>query len=289
MIFDCSCRLDYTISGQATLVFNIHPTDGAGQRVLNEHLQLSPVLPIDALDDASGNRYFRVSPPQGAFSVSYSARVEGALQTRAPESLRELAPHELPLDVLPYLYPSRYCQSDRLVRLAQAQFQNAGVGYTRVASLCNWIYDHIEYQRGSSDEHTSAFDIVTERAGVCRDFAHLGIAFCRALQIPARFATAYAYGLVPPDFHACFEAYLGSNDGDAATPGAWYWFDATRQAPQTGVVRIGVGRDAADVPFASLFGAVGFSGMQVSMQPAPMTDGSPARAPDYTVQAVAVE
>jgi transglutaminase-like putative cysteine protease len=109
-------------------------------------------------------------------------------------------------------------------------------------------------------------------------FAHLGIAFCRALQIPARFASAYAYGLEPPDFHACFEAYLSDETG----AGHWYWFDATRQAPQTGVVRIGAGRDAADVSFATLFGGIAFQGMEVWMQ------ASGDIAPAYTTDAVAV-
>ncbi|HEY9771021.1 MAG TPA: transglutaminase family protein [Coleofasciculaceae cyanobacterium] len=115
----------------------------------------------------------------------------------------------------------------------------------------------IDYISGSSDSHTSAYDTATERAGVCRDFAHLGIAFCRALTIPARFVSAYAWQLKPPDFPACFEAYLGNQ---------WYLFDATRLAPTDGLVRIATGRDAADVAFATVFGAVQLNKMNVYIE-----------------------
>ncbi|MDZ4151946.1 transglutaminase family protein, partial [Methylicorpusculum sp.] len=109
---------------------------------------------------------------------------------------------------------------------------------------------------GSSDSQTSAYDTATQRAGVCRDFAHLAIAFCRALNIPARFVSAYAYQLDPPDFHACFEAYLGNR---------WYLFDPTRRAPLDGIIRISTGRDAADVSFVTFFGAVQLNRMNISV------------------------
>ena len=110
-----------------------------------------------------------------------------------------------------------------------------------------WIHDNVEYVRGSTNSGTSAYDTVTQRVGVCRDFAHLGIALCRALNIPARYFTGYAYELEPPDFHACFECYIG---------GEWMVFDATRLAHLNGLVRIASGRDAADTAVASIFGAV---------------------------------
>ena len=174
----------------------------------------------------------------------------------------ETAPGALPADVVPYLYPSRYCEADKLVRLARHEFRTLQPGFSRVTAICNWIHDNVEYLRGSTNPHTSAYDTVTERAGVCRDFAHLAIAFCRAVAIPARFVAGYAYALEPPDFHAYFEAYLD---------GRWYIFDPTRLAPQTGLIRIGTGRDAADTSFATLFGAVAFSSMKVAMEP---TDGN---------------
>ncbi len=147
-----------------------------------------------------------------------------------------------------------------------------------MTAICNWIFENVEYLRGSSDQHTSAFDTVTERAGVCRDFAHLGIAFCRALNIPARFLSAYAYELLPPDFHACFEAYLGHR---------WYVFDATRLAPQNGLIRIGVGRDAADTPFASIFGAAEMNSISLSVETAE-DQASAKDRPAFTTSAIAL-
>ena len=174
-----------------------------------------------------------------------------------PNSIREVPPTKLPVNVLHYLYPSRYCQSDMLFGLAMSEFGDLVPDYSRVTAICNWIYNKVRYLSGSSDSETSAYDTATQRKGVCRDFAHLGIAFCRALNIPARFVSAYAYELDPPDFHACFEAYLGDR---------WYLFDATRLVPLDGIIRISTGRDAADVSFATFFGAVQLNRMNLSVK-----------------------
>ena len=138
-------------------------------------------------------------------------------------------------------------ESDRLANFALREFAGFPRGHLRVSMICGWIYQNIEYRRGSSDAQTTAIEILVQRAGVCRDFSHLGIAFCRALGIPARFVTCYAFGLSPSDFHAVFEAYLG---------GRWWLFDGTRQAALDGLVRIGIGRDAAEVAFATPFGLI---------------------------------
>ena len=143
------------------------------------------------------------------------------------------------------------------MKLAQDEFASCSPGYAKVRAVCDWIYQKVDYISGSSDSHTSAYDTATQRSGVCRDFAHLGIAFCRALSIPARFVSAYAWQLDPPDFHACFEAYLGDK---------WYLFDATCLAPTNGLVRIGTGRDAADTAFATVFGAVQLNNMDVYIE-----------------------
>jgi transglutaminase-like putative cysteine protease len=155
-----------------------------------------------------------------------------------------------------YLYPSRYCQSDLLLRFALTEFGHLFPGYSRVTAICNWIYDNLLYLSGSSNSLTSACDTALERVGVCRDFAHLGIALCRALNIPARFVSGYAYGLIPSDFHAVFEAYLD---------GRWYLFDPTRLVPLKSVVRVGTGRDAADVSFATIFGLAQMNEMRLFM------------------------
>ena len=140
------------------------------------------------------------------------------------------------------------------MKLAQDEFGSCESGYAKVQAICDWIYQKIDYLSGSSNSQTSAYDTASERVGVCRDFAHLGIALCRALSIPARFVSAYAWQLQPPDFHACFEAYLGDQ---------WYLFDATRLAPVNGLVRIGTGKDAADTAFATVFGVIELNNMNV--------------------------
>ena len=123
-----------------------------------------------------------------------------------------------------------------------------------MVAITDWIHANVEYLRGSTDSNTSAYDTVTQRTGVCRDFAHLGIALCRALNIPARYFSGYAYQLEPPDFHACFECFIG---------GSWVVFDATRLAHLNGLVRIGTGRDAADAAVASIFGGASCTRIEV--------------------------
>jgi transglutaminase-like putative cysteine protease len=133
-------------------------------------------------------------------------------------------------------------------------FDNVPPGFSRVMAICDWINSNIDYQLGSSNVSTSACDVLIQRVGVCRDYAHLAIAFCRALCIPARYISGYAVDLQPPDFHGFFEAYLGSR---------WYLFDATRKAPVEGFVRIGTGRDAADASFATIIGGAMLTNMAV--------------------------
>ena len=133
-------------------------------------------------------------------------------------------------------------------------------GYQRVAAICNWIRDNVDYVSGASDALTSAYDTVSQRAGVCRDFAHLGIALTRALGIPARYVSAYAWRLEPPDFHAVFEVFLGGPKG-----AGWYVFDPTRMAAPEGIVRIGIGRDAGEVAFCTQFGEMDFDKPEVSI------------------------
>lgn len=243
----------YQIEQPSTLIFGIQVERSPQQHVSEETLSIDPRLEIES-QTVNGNRLLRLKAQPGTLSLHYEAIVERHfVPVNFDEAIETLAA-DLPLDVLPYLFPSRYCQSDRLMRLATAQFGKLEPGHQRVQAIADWIFDNVTYLSGSTDSQTSAFDTVTERTGVCRDFAHLGIAFCRALTIPARFVAGYAYQLQPPDFHACFEAYLGNQ---------WYWFDPTRLARAEHFVRIGTGRDAADVSFANLFGVLQMQEMQV--------------------------
>ena len=251
MDYAIGCDLAYGVQAETPFVFNIEAALHAGQTILSETLTLNPDLPIERWTmPESGNRYLRVMVPAGRFSVAYRAEVALDPVLEAPDSVTELAAAALPLSVLTHLWPSRYCQSDQLNRLAQRTFGHEPAGYRRVNAICNWIHDNVDYVGGISDAMTSAFDIATQRTGVCRDFAHLAIALCRALGIPTRYVSAYAHRLDPPDFHAVIEAYLQGPSG----PG-WYLFDPTRRAAPDGLVRIGIGRDAAEVAFASPFGA----------------------------------
>ncbi|CAO4141380.1 transglutaminase family protein [Methylorubrum extorquens] len=222
------------------------------------------------------NRYLGVNVQPGPFSLEYNAEVDLTVVRADPATISETPVSELPLDILPFLLPSRFVSSDRLAAFAQAEFGDLPKGHQRVNAICNWIHDNIAYRRGSSDGETTADESLLMRAGVCRDFAHLGAAFCRGLGIPARFVSCYAYGLVPSDFHAVFEAYLD---------GRWWLFDATRQAHLDGLVRIGIGRDAAEIAFSTPYGEMQPTGMEIRIDRA---DGGPEPM-ERTVDAISTE
>lgn len=247
MKFRVSCRIHYEVRSSSTLLFNIRPRHSRGQKVLAEQLTFSPELKSElVISEPEGNRFDRVQVGNATeISLHYEAEVETKHRFLNADDLRKVPAAQLAPAQLPYLFPSRYCQSDRLARLAWQKFGSVTGAYDQVLKISEWIHDNVEYQPGATTSATSAYDTPTECAGVCRDFAHLGIALCRALTIPARYFTGYAYQLDPPDFHACFEAYIGD---------CWVLFDATRLASPNGLVRIGSGRDAADVSVCTVFG-----------------------------------
>ncbi len=248
MRLSLGCEISYDVLDTATLIFNIEAMRGGRQTVLSEQLELSPGVTADEKTaEESGNRYLRLTAPPGYLNVRYTAEIELDPLHRAPAFIAEVPVATLPIDTLPFLNASRYCPSDQLSRFAIRQFGNIAPGFGRVVEICNWINAEVDYQFGTSDTATTAAGTFSTRAGVCRDFAHLGITFCRALGIPARFVSCYAWQLEPQDFHAVFEAYLGDR---------WYLFDPTRMATLDGMVRIACGRDAADTAFATIFGAV---------------------------------
>jgi len=248
-----SIQLHYRVEGApADFIFNLHAAHTPRQTVISENLYLSPfAAPAVEADPATGSRFVRLQATPGDLYVRYDATVDIAHHLEAPANLAEVAVSRLPLAVLPYLYPSRYCQSDRLYALAAAEFGYLRQGYGRVQAINDWVRARTHFTSSSSNSSTSAIDTFEQRVGVCRDFAHLMIALCRAVNIPARFVTGIDYGadpaLGPTDFHAYVEAWLSDR---------WYLFDPTGLVPRTGLVRIGTGRDAADVSFATIFGAV---------------------------------
>lgn len=259
MKFRLRCELQYEIATPTTLILNIEAQRGGRQRILGEAFTIEPQVSSEEYEvPETGNRYRRMLLQPGSYSVWYTAEIESTPTTRSVASIPQVPIVDLPFDVMNHLYPSRYCQSDKLARFAWRQFGDIADGYEKVTAICNWIYDNVDYLEGSSNSSTSAYDTFTLRAGVCRDFAHLGITFARALGIPARFVSAYALDLVPQDFHAVFEAYLG---------GQWYLFDATRLCPLDGILKIAVGRDAADSAFLTFFGQLSGPPKLIKVEP----------------------
>ena len=258
MRFRVSAELEYEAKFPSTLILNIHAQRNASQVVVGEQLTVEPRVKVAEFTDASHNRFLRLETGEHkAVALHYTASVDCDVQTYRAGAVEATPVAELDASTIPYLFPSRYCQSDRLNRLAWDLFGSIGNPHDKVVAICDWIHGNVEYLRGSTDSMTSAFDTVTQRTGVCRDFAHLGIALCRALNIPARYFAGYAYQLDPPDFHACFACFIG---------GSWTIFDATRLAHLNGLVRIGTGRDAADAAVASIFGGATCTRMTVGCE-----------------------
>lgn len=262
MRFQVSGHLEYLVAFPSTLILNIHAQRNSAQSIVEESFIVDPpVRHEEFLAENGESRFVRLETGRRKqITIDYKATVDCVHEVVPAAALSEVNVAQLNRSAIPFLFPSRYCQSDMLGRLAWDLFGKIEKPYDKVMAIVDWIHSNVEYLRGSTDSATSAYDTVTQRTGVCRDFAHLGIALCRALNIPARYFSGYAYQLDPPDFHACFECHVG---------GRWLVFDATRLAPLNGLVRIGSGRDAADAAVASIFGRVRCKVMQVACQLAP--------------------
>lgn len=250
-------------------IFNLHAAHTPRQIVLEETLMVNQaVLRTVEADSVTGNRYLRLRAAAGILEVWYTASVDLNHYLADPEYIDEIPIAHLPAQVLTYLYPSRYCQSDRFYRLAIREFGQIPSGYRRVQAIREWVIQRISYAKNTSDASSSAVDTLIETAGVCRDFAHLMIALCRASNIPARFTTGINYGVPsaygPFDFHAYVEVYL---------TGGWYIFDPSGISTPMGLVRFGTGRDAADVAYATIFGEVAPSPPVVSIEVIAGADG----------------
>lgn len=244
--------LEYDVTHPAHFLFNIEAAFHDGQHIVEERLSITPSVKVRTFrDERNGNRFVRLDAPKGVLSVSYHAKIEIA-PIAVPLHLDETPVSAVPDDALHYLMPSRYCESDVLSRAAQQLFGHLPKGLSRVRAIEAWLHEFIHYLPGFSNSTTTAQEVFVQRAGVCRDFAHLGITMCRALNIPARLVVGYVNFDEPPqDFHAVFEAWLGEG-----ADGRWVLFDGTRMAPMDRLVRIGTGRDAKDVAFATIFGGV---------------------------------
>jgi transglutaminase-like putative cysteine protease len=262
------CLLEYDVGSPSHFLFNIETAFHAGHRVEEERLTITPSMKVhNFCDERSGNRYIRLDAPRGLLTVNYNARVE-LMPAAVPLHLDETPVSSVPDEVLRFLMPSRYCESDIMSRAAQHLFGQLPHGLSRVRAIEQWIRESVEYLPGFGNSTTSAQEVFVQRAGVCRDFAHLGITLCRALNIPARLVVGYVHFAEPPeDFHAVFEAWLD---------GQWVVFDPTGMAPLDRLVRIGSGRDAKDVAFATIFGQVQMVRKELTIQEG---DAAPALAP----------
>ena len=242
-----SCDITFEISDPTPFILMLRPRSGAQQWVARESYALEPTVPVSEYTDSYGNLCQRLIGPPGIFSVRTSAEIH----TSAHIDVCPGAPFDevqtLPDSILTYLLPSRYCESDRFVELAQDIVCGVTQGYDQVTALNEWLRTSIRFNPDSPHFQLSAVEVNQAGEGVCRELAHLGIALCRALCIPARLVVGYLYGLEPMDFHAWFEAYVG---------GRWYTFDPTQNEPRGGRVIVAYGHDAADVAIFSQFGPV---------------------------------
>ena len=243
------CQLSYTLDQLTGFIFQIEVAKAEGQYVTSESL----VIPggsanssyVAYTDFNTATRKIRTLIGPGSVDIYYEATVNLNKTGVDPRTVWEFDFVELPMELLEYLAPSRYCASDTFTSFASRTFGEVPRGHGRVTAICNWIHANIRYQAGSTTVYSNSADVFQKGSGVCRDFAHLGISLCRALGIPARYASAYADALAPQDFHAVFQAYLKGPQG-----GAWYTFDASHMSSADAIVRIAAGRDAADVAFA---------------------------------------
>jgi transglutaminase-like putative cysteine protease len=244
--------LRYDVSAKSDFLLNVHAAMTPRQQVVEEEFEISPGEPwtVEA-DETTGNRIAKFSSEASVVTAHYSGLVDITHRIVDPTDVVAEAPSELPVSSLRFLYPSRYCPSDAISQKAWDLFGTHPRGYAQVRAVRDWVRDNIKFQVGTSNSGTTAVDTLRDGCGVCRDFAHTFISYCRALNYPSRFCTGVDYGadpaLGPPDFHAYAEVLMG---------GHWYLFDATGISPITGLIRIGTGRDAADVSFATIFGPV---------------------------------
>jgi transglutaminase-like putative cysteine protease len=260
MLLRASCRLTFEVKTPTAMILMLRPRSGAGQWVTRETYAINPQAAVYEYTDSYGNLCQRLVAPEGPFEVLTEAEVETAATIDTQPGAPFTPVDQLPDSAIPFLLPSRYCESDRLLDLAQNVVGDAQPGYDQAAAICDWIHQNVTYRYGTSDASTSARDTAEGRVGVCRDFAHLGVALCRSMSLPARMVVGYLHRLDPMDMHAWFEVFAG---------GRWYTFDATQEAPRGGRIVVAYGRDAADVAVATVFGSAQLGELAVQVEEVP--------------------
>jgi transglutaminase-like putative cysteine protease len=259
-----TCNLELQFDDWTPLILMLRPRSGIEQWVARESYTLSPSVPVQEYTDIFGNLCQRLVAPAGKFSVNTLAEVKTTnVVEKAPGALF-VEIQNLPDEVLKYLLPSRYCESDRFGNMAREIVDGVPLGYDQVDRIIDWIRNSIRYTPESSTFPLSAVEVNLQGYGVCRDLAHLGITLCRSISIPARLVVGFLYGLEPMDMHAWFEAYVGDR---------WYTFDPTQDMLRGGRLAVARGRDAADVAIYHQFGPPAtFSSMDVRVE---LLDGPP--------------
>lgn len=241
----CRCELSFQLPTATPFIFMLRPRSGSYQWISSQKFELLPEVPAEEYEDLFGNLCQRVVAPEGKFELhSQTVAQTGEIDDELPAA-SFMPVSALPTNVIGYLYPSRYCESDRLGELAANIAAGYQPGYSQAAAIINWLRENIDYRPGSSNTLVSALEVKERGYGVCRDLAHLGIALCRALSIPARMVAGYLHGLEPMDMHAWFEIFVG---------GRWFTFDPTQTDLKGARLTIAYGRDAADVATFTQFG-----------------------------------
>ena len=240
-----SCNLEFDISTPTPFLLMLRLRNFKNQYIAKEEYYTIPNVPVIEVNDIYGNLCQRIIAPIGNFTINTSAIVMSSNYVEQSFGAEFIEVQNLPEDVLIYLLPSRYCESDRFYQMATEITQGEQFGYNQVAAITSWVRQTIRFESNFSNLQSSAIETHSRQSGVCRDLAHLAIALCRSISIPARIVVGYLYKLEPMDLHAWFEAYIGNQ---------WYLFDATQLEMKGGYVVVGYGRDAADVAIYNQFG-----------------------------------
>lgn len=245
MLLQVSCSLRFEIAELTPFIFMLRPRSGGQQWVEKDEFSIVPSVPVVEFTDNFGNLCQRLVAGAGMLSVETRSNVVTSDYLDQAFGAPFIDIQYLPDGVLPFLLPSRYCESDCFNEMAMSITEGELLGYNQVSAITTWLRNTIQYIPGSNNQNLSAIQVNNQQFGVCRDLAHLGIALCRSLSIPARIVVGYLHKLKPMDLHAWFEAYVGNR---------WYAFDATQQGSIGGYVVLGFGRDAADVAVYNQFG-----------------------------------
>ncbi len=257
MLLRAECNIQLELEETTPLILMLRPRSGASQWVQRDKFLFSLSVPVIEYTDSYGNLCQRLTAPAGHFDIQTSCEVETAETMDEEPGAGFVMVQDLPEDVLTYLLPTRYCESDRFTDLTLEVVAGKGLGWQQVDGITQWIRENVAYEPDKGESLLTADEVRQQEHGVCRDMAHLGIAMCRSISIPARLVVGYLHELTPMNMHAWFEAFVGNR---------WYAFDASQPSLTGGRIAIAYGRDAVDVPVYHLFGPLPLTGdMQVSV------------------------